>query len=211
MEFIFTFSEVPVRSNTKLVANELETKKKFVLFLFIWFGHTKVHFSIFVSGPPSTAVVWSKGGSFVRLSYGKQRTTGQLLIIRGWAVQVQKPTQITYCLHDTFPPAVLEIGWFGEEFTVQMSFSSVNLPGLGEMEQIICSLERGTLIQKFYPRRKPEKKTLMLRRETRQVSECIGCGWKAKHVINSMLPLIYSPCAVKRWCVSLDFVFFFSF
>lgn len=27
MEFIFTFSEVPVRSNTKLVANELETKK----------------------------------------------------------------------------------------------------------------------------------------------------------------------------------------
>lgn len=38
------------------------------------------------------------------------------------------------------------------------------------MEQIVCSLERGTLIQKFYPRRKPEKKTLMLRRETRQVS-----------------------------------------
>lgn len=37
------------------------------------------------------------------------------------------------------------------------------------MEQIVCSLERGTLIQKFYPRRKPEKKTLMLRRETRQV------------------------------------------
>ncbi|XP_062715033.1 1-phosphatidylinositol 4,5-bisphosphate phosphodiesterase gamma-1 isoform X2 [Aedes albopictus] len=51
-----------------------------------------------------------------------------------------------------------------------MSFSSVSLPGLGEMEQIICSLERGTLIQKFYPRRKPEKKTLMLRRETRQVT-----------------------------------------
>ncbi|XP_058462061.1 1-phosphatidylinositol 4,5-bisphosphate phosphodiesterase gamma-1 [Malaya genurostris] len=49
-----------------------------------------------------------------------------------------------------------------------MNFSS--LPSLGEMEQIICSLERGTLIQKFYPRRKPEKKTLMLRRETRQVT-----------------------------------------
>ncbi|XP_055596548.1 1-phosphatidylinositol 4,5-bisphosphate phosphodiesterase gamma-1 isoform X2 [Uranotaenia lowii] len=51
-----------------------------------------------------------------------------------------------------------------------MSFSSISLPGLGEMEQIICSLERGTLIQKFYPRRKPEKKTLMLRRETRQIT-----------------------------------------
>lgn len=49
-----------------------------------------------------------------------------------------------------------------------MSFSC-GLPALGEMEQIICSLERGTLIQKFYARRKPEKKTLMLHRETRQV------------------------------------------
>lgn len=51
-----------------------------------------------------------------------------------------------------------------------MSFSSISLPGLDSMEQIVCSLERGTLIQKFYPRRKPEKKTLMLRRETRQVT-----------------------------------------
>ncbi|XP_053689407.1 1-phosphatidylinositol 4,5-bisphosphate phosphodiesterase gamma-1 isoform X2 [Sabethes cyaneus] len=50
-----------------------------------------------------------------------------------------------------------------------MSFS-FGLPALGEMEQIICSLERGTLIQKFYARRKPEKKTLMLHRETRQVT-----------------------------------------
>lgn len=40
---------------------------------------------------------------------------------------------------------------------------------LDEMDQIICSLERGTVITKFYPRRKPEKRTLMLRRETRQV------------------------------------------
>uniref|UniRef100_A0A182SGK4 Phosphoinositide phospholipase C n=1 Tax=Anopheles maculatus TaxID=74869 RepID=A0A182SGK4_9DIPT len=43
------------------------------------------------------------------------------------------------------------------------------LAALGEMEQIICQLERGTLIQKFYPRKRPEKKTLMLRRETRQI------------------------------------------
>lgn len=49
------------------------------------------------------------------------------------------------------------------------SGSSCSLAALGEMEQIICQLERGTLIQKFYPRKRPEKKTLMLRRETRQV------------------------------------------
>uniref|UniRef100_A0A182X5M9 1-phosphatidylinositol 4,5-bisphosphate phosphodiesterase gamma n=1 Tax=Anopheles quadriannulatus TaxID=34691 RepID=A0A182X5M9_ANOQN len=50
------------------------------------------------------------------------------------------------------------------------------LAALGEMEQIICQLERGTLIQKFYPRKRPEKKTLMLRRETRQVGGGGGGG-----------------------------------
>lgn len=30
-------------------------------------------------------------------------------------------------------------------------------------------LERGTIITKYYPRRRPEQKTLMLRRETRQL------------------------------------------
>lgn len=38
-----------------------------------------------------------------------------------------------------------------------------------EMEQIISQLERGTLVTKFFPRKRPEKKTLMLRRETRQI------------------------------------------
>lgn len=38
------------------------------------------------------------------------------------------------------------------------------------MEQTICMLERGTIITKYYPRRRPEQKTLMLRRETRQVN-----------------------------------------
>lgn len=52
------------------------------------------------------------------------------------------------------------------------------LAALGEMEQIICQLERGTLIQKFYPRKRPEKKTLMLRRETRQVG-----GGGAHHMV----------------------------
>lgn len=49
-------------------------------------------------------------------------------------------------------------------------FSMLSLPSLGEMEQTVCMLERGTIITKFYPRRRPEQKTLMLRRETRQVS-----------------------------------------
>jgi phosphatidylinositol phospholipase C gamma-1 len=38
-----------------------------------------------------------------------------------------------------------------------------------EMEQIISQLERGTVVTKFYPRKRPERKTLMIRRETRQV------------------------------------------
>ncbi|PNF30464.1 1-phosphatidylinositol 4,5-bisphosphate phosphodiesterase gamma-1 [Cryptotermes secundus] len=44
------------------------------------------------------------------------------------------------------------------------------LPGfITEMEQIISQLERGTVVTKFYPRKRPERKTLMIRRETRQV------------------------------------------
>ncbi|XP_066996227.2 1-phosphatidylinositol 4,5-bisphosphate phosphodiesterase gamma-1 [Anabrus simplex] len=38
-----------------------------------------------------------------------------------------------------------------------------------EMEQIISQLERGTVVIKFYPRKRPERKTLLIRRETRQV------------------------------------------
>lgn len=51
-------------------------------------------------------------------------------------------------------------------------FSTISIPSLGEMEQTVCMLERGTIITKYYPRRKPEQKTLMLRRETRQVNIC---------------------------------------
>lgn len=47
--------------------------------------------------------------------------------------------------------------------------STLSLPSLGEMEQTVCMLERGTIITKYYPRRRPEQKTLMLRRETRQL------------------------------------------
>ncbi|XP_039287689.1 1-phosphatidylinositol 4,5-bisphosphate phosphodiesterase gamma-1-like [Nilaparvata lugens] len=38
-----------------------------------------------------------------------------------------------------------------------------------EVEQIISQLERGTLVTRYYPRKRPEKKTLMIRRETRQI------------------------------------------
>jgi len=38
-----------------------------------------------------------------------------------------------------------------------------------EMEQIISQLERGTVVTKFFSRKRPEKKTLMIRRETRQI------------------------------------------
>ncbi len=39
-----------------------------------------------------------------------------------------------------------------------------------EMEQIISQLERGTVVTKFFARKKAEKKTLMIRRETRQIA-----------------------------------------
>lgn len=38
-----------------------------------------------------------------------------------------------------------------------------------EMEQVISQLERGTLVTKFSWRKKPESKTLSIRRETRQL------------------------------------------
>lgn len=38
-----------------------------------------------------------------------------------------------------------------------------------EFEQIISQLERGTIVHKFFPRKRPERKTLFIRRETRQI------------------------------------------
>lgn len=49
------------------------------------------------------------------------------------------------------------------------SFSMLTSSGLGELEQTVCMLERGTIITKFYPRKRPEQKMLILRRETKQV------------------------------------------
>ena len=46
---------------------------------------------------------------------------------------------------------------------------SVSVPSLGENEQICIFLERGTLITKYYLKKRPEKKCLSLRRETRQI------------------------------------------
>lgn len=43
------------------------------------------------------------------------------------------------------------------------------MPSLGENETICNCLERGTLITKFYLKKRPEKRCLSLRRETRQI------------------------------------------
>lgn len=56
---------------------------------------------------------------------------------------------------------------------MQACFSTMSLPTLGEMEQTVCALERGTLITKVY-NKKRDNKTLMLRRETRQVSAILN-------------------------------------
>lgn len=47
--------------------------------------------------------------------------------------------------------------------------SLMSVPSLGENEQICIFLERGTLITKYYLKKRPEKKCLSLRRETRQI------------------------------------------
>lgn len=49
------------------------------------------------------------------------------------------------------------------------NMSLLALPSLGENEQICNFLERGTLITKFYLKKRPEKRCLSLRRETRQI------------------------------------------
>jgi phosphatidylinositol phospholipase C, gamma-1 len=45
----------------------------------------------------------------------------------------------------------------------------MSVPSLGENEQICIFLERGALITKYYMKKRPEKKCLTLRRETRQL------------------------------------------
>lgn len=47
--------------------------------------------------------------------------------------------------------------------------SLMSVPSLGENEQICNCLERGTMITKYYQKKRPEKKLLSLRRETRQI------------------------------------------
>ncbi|KAH8418954.1 hypothetical protein KR222_009605 [Zaprionus bogoriensis] len=49
-------------------------------------------------------------------------------------------------------------------------FSAMNTPLLGEMEQTVCMLERGTIVTKLYGKqRRPDRRYLMLVRETRQL------------------------------------------
>lgn len=49
-------------------------------------------------------------------------------------------------------------------------FSAMNTPLLGEMEQTVCMLERGTIVTKLYGKqRRPDRRHLMLIRETRQL------------------------------------------
>lgn len=50
-----------------------------------------------------------------------------------------------------------------------MSMANGAMAFIPEMEQIISQLERGTVVTRFYPRKRPERKTLMIRRETRQI------------------------------------------
>lgn len=49
---------------------------------------------------------------------------------------------------------------------------------ISEMEQTIIQLERGTLITKFFQKKKPERKMLMIRRETRQIVWCRSSSTK---------------------------------
>lgn len=53
-------------------------------------------------------------------------------------------------------------------------FSTLSQPALGRMEETICALERGTIITRLSCKRsqRAETRTLMLRRETRQLVWC---------------------------------------
>ncbi|XP_023319124.1 1-phosphatidylinositol 4,5-bisphosphate phosphodiesterase gamma-1 isoform X2 [Trichogramma pretiosum] len=48
-------------------------------------------------------------------------------------------------------------------------YTNMNEVVIPEVEQTVGQLERGTVVTKFFSKRKPEKKTLMIRRETRQI------------------------------------------
>ena len=50
------------------------------------------------------------------------------------------------------------------------TISGINNPGfIPEMELIISQLERGTVVTKFFFRKRPERRTLSIKRETRQI------------------------------------------
>lgn len=49
---------------------------------------------------------------------------------------------------------------------------------ISEMEQTINQLERGTVVHKFFTRKRPERKMLMIRRETRQIVWCRSTATK---------------------------------
>lgn len=53
-------------------------------------------------------------------------------------------------------------------------FSTLSQPALGRMEETICALERGTIITRLSCKRsqRAETRTLLLRRETRQLLWC---------------------------------------
>lgn len=54
-------------------------------------------------------------------------------------------------------------------FNGHFSTSTGGAGYIPEMEQIISQLERGTIVTKFSARKKVERKTLQIRRDTRQV------------------------------------------
>jgi len=48
-------------------------------------------------------------------------------------------------------------------------YGATNGNFIPEMELIISQLERGTVVTKFYGRKRPEKKTMTIQRETREI------------------------------------------
>ena len=52
---------------------------------------------------------------------------------------------------------------------VSSTISQESNGSLQEMEHIICQLERGTVVTKFFQRKHPERRTMSVKKETRQV------------------------------------------
>ena len=70
-----------------------------------------------------------------------------------------------------------------------------------EMEHIICQLERGTVVTKFFQKKSPDKRILSVKRETRQVVWYRPMTRRNVYEGAGMLLLLHSNIVIYRFCL----------